>query len=42
MNPRARHWLAWAGALTTLAAVCASYLNPHLMLDLADRLWSCF
>lgn len=29
-----------AGAM--LALVGAWYLNPHVMLDLADRLWACF
>ena len=42
MTQRARRWLFWAGALATLAAVSVSYLNPHLMLELADRLWACF
>jgi hypothetical protein len=32
----------WAGALLVLALVSLAYLNPHLMLDLADRLWACF
>lgn len=25
-----------------LAGVFAAYLNPHLMLDLANRVWACF
>lgn len=25
-----------------LAAVSLSYLNPHVVLDLANRVWSCF
>ena len=25
-----------------LAAVFAAYLNPHLMVDLANAAWSCF
>jgi small neutral amino acid transporter SnatA (MarC family) len=35
--------IAWsvAGGLV-LALVAMSYLNPHIMLDLADKLWSCF
>ena len=33
---------AWALALVMLALVSLTYLNPHLMLDMADRLWSCF
>jgi hypothetical protein len=33
---------AWLAALALLAAVFAAYLNPHLMVDLANRVWSCF
>jgi glycine cleavage system pyridoxal-binding protein P len=25
-----------------LAAVFASYLGPHMVVDLASRVWSCF
>lgn len=25
-----------------LASVFATYLNPHLVVDLANRVWSCF
>lgn len=32
----------WIGALIALGAVSLSYLNPHLMLDLAARVWACF
>ena len=32
----------WASATLVLALVALAYLNPHLMLDLADRFWSCF
>ncbi len=32
----------WAVALAALAAVFASYLDPHLMVDLAARIWACF
>lgn len=38
-------WTLWAGALAALAAlamVFATYFNPHLMVDLANRVWSCF
>ncbi len=34
--------LAWSVALLALAAVFAAYLDPHLMLDLAGRVWACF
>jgi hypothetical protein len=32
----------WVGVGVVLALVALSYLDPHLMLDMADRLWSCF
>lgn len=38
-------WLrvgAWAAALAVLAAVFVSYLSPHLLVDLANRIWACF
>ena len=31
-----------AGALAALAAVFSAYLNPHLVVDLASRVWACF
>jgi hypothetical protein len=35
--------LAWtAGAAVVLALTFLAYLNPHLALDLATRLWACF
>ena len=41
MRPAAR--LAWGllGA-ALLACVFAAYLSPHLVLDLANRVWACF
>jgi hypothetical protein len=29
-------------AAATLAGVFFSYLNPHLAVDLANRVWACF
>ena len=29
-------------ATTALAVVFAAYLNPHLGVDLANRVWACF
>ena len=39
-----RSSVRWHGplALAALAAVFASYLNPHLVVDLANRVWACF
>ncbi len=42
MTPRARALLTWATVGTVLAAVFAAYLNPHVVVDLATRVWSCF
>ena len=40
MKPR--HALGWAAAAAVLAAVFVAYLNPHTMVDLANRVWACF
>ena len=39
---KARRALAWSAAALALAAVFAAYLDPHLVLDLASRVWACF
>jgi len=41
MHPRARPWV-WAAVLVALAVVFVAYLNPHLAVDLANRVWACF
>ena len=33
---------AWATALVVLALVFAAYLDPHTVVDLANRVWACF
>lgn len=33
---------AWGGALAALALVFSAYLSPHLVVDLANRVWACF
>ena len=38
----ARRVAAWVAAVVVLAAVFASYLNPHMALDIANRVWACF
>lgn len=40
--PRVLHWALAALGLGVLGAVFLSYLNPHLAVDLANRLWACF
>ena len=37
-----RRTLAWTVAALALAAVFAAYLDPHLVVDLANRVWACF
>lgn len=37
--PRA---LAWVGVGAALALVFASYLQPSLVFELANRVWACF
>lgn len=40
--PRWPQWLGLALAAAALATVFAAYLNPHTVMDLATRVWSCF
>ena len=37
-----RHWVWLALAALALAGVFAAYRNPHLLVDLANRVWACF
>jgi hypothetical protein len=37
-----RKTLFTGAALAALAAVFVAYLNPHLAVDLANRVWACF
>ena len=41
MRPVARIGL-WLAVAAALAAAALAYLNPHLMVDLANQLWACF
>lgn len=41
MTP-ARRALLWAAGAAVLALVFAAYLSPHLVVDLAARVWACF
>jgi hypothetical protein len=34
--------LAWSAAIAALLATFALYQRPDFMIDMADRLWSCF
>ena len=43
MAARRRARLAmWTVALLVLAMVFAAYLDPHVMVSLANQLWACF
>lgn len=42
MKLAARRLLAWTAALVVLGAVFAAYLQPSLMVELANQLWACF
>ena len=42
MKPQHLRLLGWAVAGVALALVFVSYLNPHLAVDLANRVWACF
>ena len=42
MTTAHRRILAWVAARCALAAVFAAYLSPHLVVDLANRVWACF
>jgi hypothetical protein len=37
-----RRLLIWSAAAAALAAVAAAYLDPHVVVDLANKVWSCF
>ena len=37
-----RRVLAWGAALLALGLTFMAYLQPELVVDLANRLWSCF
>lgn len=42
MKPRTLRVATLAAVALVLAAVFAAYLDPHLALDLANRVWACF
>lgn len=37
-----RRLLLWSVIALLLAGVFSAYLNPHLVVDLANRVWACF
>ena len=42
MKLGARKALAYVAAAAALAGVAAMYFSPHLLVDLAARVWACF
>lgn len=42
MKPPMRRMLAGTAIAAALALVFAAYFSPHLMVDLANRIWACF
>ena len=42
MKTPSRTVWAWAAAAAVLTAVFMAYLNPHTVVDLANRVWACF
>jgi hypothetical protein len=42
MPPSLTRWTWRVAIALALALVFAAYLNPHLMVDLANRVWACF
>lgn len=45
MKPSAPRWqraAAYATVAAVLALVFAAYQSPHLIVDLASRVWACF
>ena len=38
----AKHAAAWAAIALVLGSVFFAYLQPALLVDLANRVWSCF
>jgi hypothetical protein len=39
---KSRRLVLHSVALAVLAAVFAAYFNPHRLVELAGRVWSCF
>ncbi len=42
MTPKAKRIAAWTAATLVLAAVFALYMQPQMMVALADMVWACF
>ena len=42
LRPAFKRWLMRLSVLLALAAVFMAYLNPHRVVELANRVWACF
>lgn len=42
ISPIAKRLAAWTVVALALGAVFFAYLQPTLLVDLANRVWSCF
>ena len=42
MKPLAVKALVWSAVALALAGAWLLYTQPHFLVDLADRVWSCF
>lgn len=42
MAGKLTRWTWFLAATVALVLVFAAYLNPHLAVDLANRVWACF
>jgi len=42
MSHRAKHLLAWTGAIAVLLGVFALYTRPDMMVALGEMIWACF
>lgn len=37
-----RRFAAWGAAALALGLVFTAYFDPHMVVDLANRVWACF
>lgn len=42
MSPRWQSLLLWTAVAVVLGVTFAAYLSPHMVFDLASRVWACF
>lgn len=42
MSTRGKRAIVWAGTLAVLAGVFALYVQPDVIVSLANQVWNCF